>query len=160
MRIAKALAFLGPLSIVIACSSGGEGTVSIPGPPGGFGQEGSPTPVLAPGTATGGATSGQDSGTTNPGRDTGSPIRDTGSGGIDTGPKLVDNYDACIAAVNKVNALPCAVDSPYPASSCSHAMVACDLTAYYGCVGEGFTCNESGGLDGTAAGSCKNTCGG
>ena len=166
MRMSKAIAFLAPLSLVIACSSGGPGSPTIEGPPGGFGTGGGAGgPVLTPGGGgLGGEGQGQDAGgghdSGNPGFDTGTTKFDSGTSGTpDTSTPMFDNYDACIGFFNTVNALPC-VTSPLPTSSCTHTKVSCDLTDYYNCLGSAYVCTDSGTLDASGASACKATCGG
>jgi hypothetical protein len=154
MRITHALAALAPFAVFIACSSGGPGSPSLPDPPGGFGQAGSSTPVFGPGAPTSQDNGGQDSG--RPGVDTGTRA-DTRTSTPDTSPTLYDNYDACVAAFAKINSLPC-VSEPISSASCTHTKITCNMTSYFECVGSAYVCNE-GTLDGTAATSCKSTCG-
>ncbi len=167
MRILHALAFFTPVAAFIACSSGGAGTPSIGGPPGGFGQAGGVSSVLGPG----GVGTGQ---TSNPTADTGtgthndtgtSTPKDTGTVVVDTGSSAsFDNYNVCSAWVDTINTLPC-VPTPYEPSAmgCTHTKSACDLTSFYDCLSAAYTCKDSGGtsvLDTSGASSCKATCGG
>lgn len=170
MRLQHALAFLTPVAVFVACSSGGGGTPTFGGPPGGFGQSGPTGNALVPGgtNPTGNPTS------TNPGSDSGpegtkdsgtTGPKDTGTTVVDTGTAAsFDNYAACSNWVDTVNSLPC-VTTPYdPATmGCTHTKSSCDLTSFYDCLSSAYTCTDSGGtsvLDASAASSCKASCGG
>lgn len=165
MRISKAIAVLAPLALALACSSGGPGSPTIEGPPGGFGSGGGAgSPVLTPGGGgLGGGGQGQDAGgdkdTGSPGFDSGTVKFDSGGTGTDTATPMFDNYDACVGFFDKVNSLPC-ISSPLPTTGCTHSKVSCDLTSYYDCLGSAYVCTDSGTLDTSGASSCKATCGG
>jgi hypothetical protein len=105
---------LHPLTIVlsipalfVACSSGGEGTPSLPSGPGVFSQPGASVPALAPGAPSVPGGQGPDV----PPQDTGTTTQDTG-GTVDTGSVQDTGSSEC----NSLLTSTCSADGPPPTS--------------------------------------------
>jgi hypothetical protein len=130
--------------LLAACSSGGPGDPTIPGPPGGFGTGGSSTGVLGSG---GGPTGGPSQ---NGGPDAGPTVtKDSGSNGPrDTG---TSNTSDPICAKK------CPADDTFASCNALINGTTCsaEYRAYFGCLQENGTCDATGKLDSTAYITCK-----